>query len=120
MLYKGSPANVNILGIPLLKIVSPLVFGVMVFLTWEVWHYPALALSGDTGNRWYIPAFMGGIVVVGLLIYYVGRAVRRRQGIDVDLVYRELPPRLTARNAQRPRGRQGARPSRLTGPRGSR
>ena len=64
----------------------------MVFLTWEVWHYPALALSGDTGNRWYIPAFMGGIVVAGLLIYYVGRAVRRRQGIDVDLVYRELPP----------------------------
>lgn len=31
-------------------------------------------------------------VVVGLLIYYVGRAVRRRQGIDVDLVYPELPP----------------------------
>jgi hypothetical protein len=35
---------------------------------------------------------MGGIVVVGLLIYYVSRAVRRSQGVDLDLVYQELPP----------------------------
>jgi hypothetical protein len=31
-------------------------------------------------------------VVVGLLIYYVARAVRRSQGVDIDLVYQELPP----------------------------
>jgi hypothetical protein len=30
--------------------------------------------------------------VVGPLIYYIARAVRRSQGIDLDLVYRELPP----------------------------
>jgi len=35
---------------------------------------------------------MGGIVVFGLVVYYVARAVRRSQGIDVDLVYKELPP----------------------------
>ena len=91
-LYKGSPANINIFGIPVLKIVAPLTFGVMVFLTWETWHYPALALSGNTGNRWQIFAFMGGIVIAGLLIYYIARAVRRRQGVDIDLVYQELPP----------------------------
>ena len=51
-----------------------------------------LALSGNTGNRWQIIAFMGGIVVVGLLIYYIARAVRKSQGIDLDLVYKELPP----------------------------
>jgi amino acid transporter len=91
-LYRGSPANLKLLGIPVLQIVAPLTFGVMCFLTWETWHYPALALSGDTGNRWQIIAFMGGIVVAGLLIYYVSRAVRRSQGVDIDLVYRELPP----------------------------
>jgi APA family basic amino acid/polyamine antiporter len=91
-LYEGSPANVRFLGVPLLKIVSPLSFLVSAFLVWETWHYPALALSGDSGNRWYIPAFIGGIVVVGLAIYYVARAVRRSQGIDVELAYRELPP----------------------------
>jgi hypothetical protein len=67
-------------------------FLVVAFLTWETLHYPALALSGNAGHRWYVPAFMLGIVVVGLLIYYVARAVRRSQGVDIDLVYRELPP----------------------------
>jgi APA family basic amino acid/polyamine antiporter len=91
-LYSSSPANMRFLGIPVLQIVAPLSFAVVAFLTWEAWHYPALALSGNTGHRWQIPAFMGGIVVVGLLIYYIARAVRRSQGIDLDLVYQELPP----------------------------
>jgi basic amino acid/polyamine antiporter, APA family len=91
-LYGSSPANLKLFGIPVLQIVAPLSVAVVAFLTWEAWHYPALALSGNTGNRWQIPAFMGGIVVVGLLIYYISRAVRRSQGIDLDLVYRELPP----------------------------
>jgi amino acid transporter len=91
-LYGSSPANIKLLGIPVLQIVAPLAIAVVLFLTWEAWHYPALALSGNTGNRWEIPAFMAGIVVVGLLIYYIARAVRRSQGIDLDLVYRELPP----------------------------
>jgi amino acid transporter len=91
-LYLGSPANMKLFGIPVLQIVAPLSFAVAGFLTWETWQYPALALSGSTGNRWQIFAFMGGIAVVGLLIYYVARAVRRSQGVDIDLVYQELPP----------------------------
>jgi APA family basic amino acid/polyamine antiporter len=91
-LYRGSPANVRVAGIPLLQIVAPLSFGVVAFLTWETLHYPALALSGNASHRWYVPAFMGGIVVVGLLIYYVAKAVRASQGVDIALVYRELPP----------------------------
>ena len=91
-LYEGSPANISLLGIPVLKIVAPLSFAVVAFLTWEAWHYPALALSGNPDHRWYIIAFMGGIVAVGLGIYYIARAVRRSQGVDIELVYRELPP----------------------------
>ena len=91
-LYGSSPANVKFLGIPVLQIVAPLSIAVVLFLTWEAWHYPLLALSGNTGHRWQIPAFMGGVIVVGLLIYYISRAVRRSQGIDLDLVYKELPP----------------------------
>jgi amino acid transporter len=91
-LFEGSPANVRVAGIPLLQLVAPLSLAVVAFLTWETLHYPALALGGDAGKRWQVYAFMGGIVVVGLLIYYVARAVRRSQGIDIDLVYHELPP----------------------------
>ena len=91
-LYEGSPANISVAGIPVLKIVAPLTFAVVAFLTWEAWHYPALALSGNPDHRWYIIAFMGGIVVVGLAIYYIARSVRRSQGVDIELVYKELPP----------------------------
>jgi hypothetical protein len=43
-------------------------------------------------NLWQIPAFMGMIVVIGLVLYYGAKMVRRSQGVDIDLVYRELPP----------------------------
>lgn len=91
-LYRASPANVSIGGIPVLKIVAPLSILVMAFLTWLTLAFPGLALGGKPENAWQIPAFMLMIVVVGLVVYYAAKFVRRGQGIDVDLVYRELPP----------------------------
>ncbi len=90
-LYQASPANVKLAGIPVLYIVAPLAILVMLFLVYCVLAYPPLAL-GSADNAWWVPAFMIGIVVVGLAIYYGSRAVRKGQGIDIDLVYRELPP----------------------------
>lgn len=91
-LYLSSPANVKFLGIPVLYIVAPLAILVMLFLTWCTVTYPALALAGNMDNLWQIPAFMGMIVVIGLSIFYAAKFVRKSQGIDIDLVYKELPP----------------------------
>jgi basic amino acid/polyamine antiporter, APA family len=91
-LYQASPANVKFLGFPLLYLVAPLAILVMLFLVWLTVTYPGLALAGNPDNLWQIPAFMGMIVVVGLVLYYGAKFVRRGQGIDVDLVYKELPP----------------------------
>ena len=91
-LYQASPANIKFAGIPVLYIVAPLSILVMLFLVWLTVTYPALALAGNPDNLWQIPAFMGMIVVIGLMLYYGAKAVRSSQGIDVDLVYRELPP----------------------------
>jgi amino acid transporter len=90
-LYQASPANWKVAGIPVLFIVAPLSIVVMCFLTWCTLAFPALAI-GTTANYWWVPAFMGMIVVVGLVVFYVSKFVRRRQGIDIDLVYKELPP----------------------------
>lgn len=90
-LYKASPANITFAGIPVLKIVAPLSILVMLFLVYCVLAYPPLAL-GSADNAWWVPAFMGMIVVVGLAVYYGAKMVRRGQGVDIDLVYRELPP----------------------------
>jgi len=35
---------------------------------------------------------MGSLVVLGLLIFFIARGVRSTQGINLDLIYRELPP----------------------------
>jgi len=91
-LYQASPANVKVGGIPVLKIVAPLSALVMVFLIYLTFAYPGLALAGKPENAWQIPAFIGMIVVIGLVIFYGARMIRRSQGVDIDLVYRELPP----------------------------
>ncbi len=90
-LYQASPANVTFAGLPVLKIVAPLSILVMVFLVYAVLAYPPLAL-GSSDNAWWVPAFMLAIVIIGLVIFYGARAIRKSQGIDIDLVYRELPP----------------------------
>jgi len=83
---------VSVGGIPLLKIVSPLSFLAMAFLVYDTLKYPDLALSGVSSHRWYVPAFMLATAAFGLLVYYGARVWRKGSGVDVDLVYRELPP----------------------------
>jgi APA family basic amino acid/polyamine antiporter len=90
-LYAASPANLKLGGIPVLYIVAPLAIIVMVFLTWSVLTYMPLAL-GSPANTWWVPAFFGAIIVIGLAVYYIAKAVRAGQGIDITLVYKELPP----------------------------
>jgi APA family basic amino acid/polyamine antiporter len=90
-LYQSSPANVDLFGIPLLKIVSPLAILVMAFLVWATLKYPPVAI-GTPAHRWWVPGYLGGIVMLGLVMYYGARFVRRREGVDIDNVFMELPP----------------------------
>jgi len=86
-LYRNSPANISILGIPVLIIVAVLSMVVIIGLAYVVLSYPQLGIV-----PWQGFLFMGSLVVVGLLIYFSARAVRKTQGINLDLIYRELPP----------------------------
>jgi len=86
-LYKNSPANISIAGIPLLSVVAVLSIVVIVGLAYVVLSYSQLGII-----PWQGFAFMGSLIVLGLLIYFIARAVRSSQGINLDLIYRELPP----------------------------
>ena len=35
---------------------------------------------------------LGVFAVVGPVVYYVSRSIRRRQGLDLERVYAEVPP----------------------------
>jgi len=86
-LYRNSPANVSVAGIPVLPVVAVLSIVVMVALAYVVLSYSQLGIIA-----WQGFAFMGSLVVLGLLIFFIARAVRSTQGINLDLIYRELPP----------------------------
>jgi len=91
-LYRASPANVKFLGIPVLWIVAPLSIAIFVALAVVSTQYPALVMNGDSANFWWIPAWFGGLIVAGCLLYYIPRYIRARRGINVSFVYKELPP----------------------------
>jgi basic amino acid/polyamine antiporter, APA family len=91
-LYRGSPANVDFLGIPLLVVVGVLSIvefvGIIIIST----QFPALVMQGNASNVWWIPTFLVGLIVLGLVLYYLPRFLRSRQGVNIDFVYKELPP----------------------------
>ncbi len=91
-LFRNSPANVKIVGIPLLPVVAVLSIAVMIGLAYLVLSYQQFGIS--TPSLGPLPGFifMGALIVIGLVIFFVARFVRARQGINLDLIYRELPP----------------------------
>jgi amino acid transporter len=91
-LYQGSPANVKFLGIPVLWIVGPLSIAEFIFIIWISFQYPALVMAGNASDAWWIPAWLGGLIVGGALLYYVPRFIRAQQGVNIGFVYKELPP----------------------------
>ncbi|MGI9061440.1 MAG: amino acid permease [Ktedonobacteraceae bacterium] len=87
-LYRNSPANISIAGIPVLSIVAVLSMAVIIGLAYIVLTYPQLGISAP----WQGLLFMVALIVIGLVIYGIARVVRANQGIQLDLIYQELPP----------------------------
>ena len=87
-LYNSSPAKIEIKGFPIIVIfgiISVIWIGI---LTYEMLAWPVYGLL--TYPLFAILAFVPFIIGFGL--YWAIRAYRKRQGIDIDLAYQEIPP----------------------------
>jgi amino acid transporter len=89
-MVENSPYGRRVLGLPLVSLVAFLALigfglGVAVIL-WDPGS--GASLSENPGKLWLAL----GIYAVAFAIYFGSQAVRRRQGIDLTLAYRELPP----------------------------
>ncbi len=99
--YEASVSNVSLLGVPLMVFlgigsIAAGIFGAYLWL-----EYPTLGLPG-AGKPLYQQLFTtpgsGGLalcaacLILGAVIFYVGKAWRRSQGIDLSLNYLEIPP----------------------------
>ncbi|HEY6469652.1 MAG TPA: amino acid permease [Candidatus Dormibacteraeota bacterium] len=91
-LYQGSPANVKVLGVPLLYIVGGLSIAEFVGIIAISFVNPLSVMNGNRDDWWWIPAWLLGLIVVGCLLYYIPRFIRSSQGINIKFVYKELPP----------------------------
>jgi basic amino acid/polyamine antiporter, APA family len=91
-LFRNSPANTRIAGIPILPIVAVLSIAVMIGLAYLVLSYQQFGITTPQSGPLPGFIFMGALIVIGLAIFFIARFVRARQGINLDLIYKELPP----------------------------
>jgi basic amino acid/polyamine antiporter, APA family len=89
-LVAASPYARRIAGVPLFTLVGAVALlgflGAIFILLWDPSSGTSLAKNPGKLELSLL------VYVVGFAIYYAAKAIRRRQGIELELVYRELPP----------------------------
>lgn len=86
----ASPYARKVMGIPLFTLVGTLaLFGFATAIFVILWDPGSGASISKNPGKIEIAAI---IYAVGFSIYFIARAIRRGQGIDLSLAHRELPP----------------------------
>jgi amino acid transporter len=84
--YEGSTAAVEIGGVPVVTIagvVAAVFMGYVVYRAWIDDHFGA----NSYGSRWV----NAGVIIFSFVLFYAAKWYRRRQGIDINERYREIP-----------------------------
>ncbi len=89
-LFANSPGMVTktVAGMPLISIfgfIQLVLFGAILYTSFLL-----PAFSGPTGGS--AIAFLVGIYVTGFIGFWIANAYRRRSGLDLTLLHREIPP----------------------------
>lgn len=89
-MVEASPYNGRVGGIPIISLVGTLALlgfgGAVAIILWDPGS--GASLSENPGKL----GLAALVYAAALAIYFVARAIRRRQGIDLELAHRELPP----------------------------
>ncbi len=86
-IYEKSPiARNTLLGLPSMSVYCALGFLASQFYFWTLWLDPVAA--GHDPAQLQIVA---GIFVIGVVFFFVMKRIRRSQGIDVNLAFKEIP-----------------------------
>jgi APA family basic amino acid/polyamine antiporter len=88
--YETAPIRGYFGRVPKLTVVALLGCAAALFIVWNFARDPFSGVNptASPGMFWTSLAFFPA----GVLLYYVSVAVRRRQGIDLELAFREIPP----------------------------
>jgi amino acid transporter len=88
-LYRGSPADWRIGGVAILPIVGAGCALVGAFAVFLVLYY-----HGNLGIKYFTAMWISaiGVLVFGFVWWYLARAVRSSEGLDLGANYRAIPP----------------------------
>jgi amino acid transporter len=90
-LYEASPiAKYKILGIPLITVAGVIFGGFLCFLLYQ-WIFDPNELYGIGLKNTSSMIYMGAMYVLALVIYLGFKFYRRREGIDINKIYDEIP-----------------------------
>jgi len=99
--YQASVSNISVLGVPLMAIfgVGSILAGLFGAWLWLAYSKLGLPNGGKSiSDQLFTTPGNGGLsliaccLIAGAIIYYVSRAWRKTQGIDLSLNYLEIPP----------------------------
>jgi len=86
-IYEKSPiANKKILGLPMMTVACILGTAGSQFFFWTLWSDPIAA-----GHDPVQLLLVFGIFVIGIVFYFVMKGIRKSQGVDVTLAFKEIP-----------------------------
>ena len=92
-LYKGSAADMKLLGLPVLVVAGAL--SIIVMLFFMILPYFFEAQVGLTLYSW-LPAAMAitpfVLIAIGVIWWLIARSVNANRGIDLNLLYKTIPP----------------------------
>jgi basic amino acid/polyamine antiporter, APA family len=90
-LYNASPiAKYKWLGVPMITVAGVVFFAFLIFLLYQ-WFIDPLALYGIGLSNTSSIIFMGAMYLLAAVLYFGFKAYRKRQGIDINKVYEEIP-----------------------------
>jgi APA family basic amino acid/polyamine antiporter len=89
-LFAAAPAAVRrkVAGVPVMTLLGLGNLGLFTLILIASFKTPAF--SGPTGGRANL--FVVAIYVSGALLYFIARALQKRRGVNLDLLYKEIPP----------------------------
>ena len=86
-MFESSPATIRIGKIPVMSLVGLANAIFMVVFIYENFTDGALGSNSPQSITLILST-----LIISFILYWIIRAIRKRQGIDIDALYREIPP----------------------------
>lgn len=92
-LFEGSPADWSVAGVPVLMLAGTLsIIVVGIFIIVPFFYQQQVGLAIRPWLPWATAITPVALIAIGVVWWYIAKAVNKSKGIDLDLIYKTIPP----------------------------